>query len=136
VKRALLWFDVVATLVIVGLAARFAPRTAWFYAGLGLTAAAIPFWILARLQLGRSFSVTAQARRLVTRGLYAKLRNPIYLFGGLAYFGALVALQVWWLLAAWLALTPIQVLRVRREAKVLADAFGPEYEAWRAKTWF
>jgi protein-S-isoprenylcysteine O-methyltransferase Ste14 len=80
--------------------------------------------------------VTAQARQLVTHGLYTKLRNPIYFFGGLAYFGALVALQVGWLLAAWLALTPIQVVRVRREQKVLAAAFGAEYEAWRAKTWF
>lgn len=135
-KRALLWFDVAATLVLVALALRYAPRTVWFYGGLGLTAAAMPLWILARLQLGESFSVTAQARQLVTHGLYTKLRNPIYFFGGLAYFGALVAFQVGWLLAAWLALTPIQVVRVRREQKVLAAAFGAEYEAWRAKTWF
>lgn len=135
-KRALLWFDVAATLVLVALAFRFGPRTGYFYGGLGLTAVAMPFWILARLQLGRSFSVTAQARQLVTRGLYSKLRNPIYFFGGLAYFGALVALQVWPLLLAWLALTPIQILRIRREEKVLAEAFGAEYEAYRAKTWF
>jgi protein-S-isoprenylcysteine O-methyltransferase Ste14 len=134
-KRALLWFDVAATLVLVALAVRYGPRTVWFYAGLGLTAAAMPFWVLARLQLGRSFSVTAQARQLVTHGLYSRLRNPIYFFGGLAYFGALVALQVWWLLAAWLAMTPIQLLRIRREEKVLAEAFGAEYESWRAKTW-
>ena len=135
-KRALLWFDVVATLVLEALAVRYGPRTAWFYAGLGLTAAAMPFWILARLQLGRSFSVTAQARQLVTHGLYTRLRNPIYFFGGLAYFGALVALQVWWLVLAWLAMTPIQILRIKREEKVLAEAFGAEYESWRAKTWF
>ena len=135
-KRALLWLDVVATLVLVALAFRYGPRTGYFYAGLGLTALAMPLWVLARLQLGRSFSVTAQARQLVTRGLYSKLRNPIYFFGGLAYFGALVALQVWPLLLGWLALTPIQVLRIRREEKVLAEAFGAEYQAYRAKTWF
>jgi protein-S-isoprenylcysteine O-methyltransferase Ste14 len=136
VKRALLWLDVVATLVLVALAFRYGPRTGYFYAGLGLTALAMPLWILARLQLGRSFAVTAQARHLVTHGLYSKLRNPIYFFGGVAYFGALVALQVWPLLLAWLALTPIQILRVRREEKVLAEAFGAEYQAYRAKTWF
>ena len=135
-KRALLWFDVAATLVLVALAFRYGPRTGCFYAGLGLTAVTMPFWILARLQLGRSFSVTAQARQLVTHGLYSKLRNPIYFFGGLAYFGALVALQVWSLVLAWLALTPIQILRIRREEKVLAEAFGAEYEAYQAKTWF
>ncbi len=47
-----------------------------------------------------------------------------------------MALQVWPLLLAWLALTPIQILRVRREEKVLAEAFGAEYQAYRAKTWF
>ena len=135
-KRALLWFDVVATLVLVALAFGYGPRTGYFYAGLGLTALAMPFWILARLQLGRSFSVTAQARQLVTHGLYSKLRNPIYFFGGLAYFGALAALKVWPLVLAWLALTLIQILRIRREEKVLAEAFGAEYEAYRAKTWF
>ena len=135
-KRALLWFDVAATLVLVALAFRFGPRTGYFYAGLGLTAVAMPLWILARLQLGRSFSVTAQARQLVTHGLYSKLRNPIYFFGGLAYFGGLLALQIWPLLVAWLAMTPIQILRVRREEKVLADAFGPAYEEYRARTWF
>jgi protein-S-isoprenylcysteine O-methyltransferase Ste14 len=136
VKRALLWFDVATTLVLVALAFRYGPRTGYFYSGLGLTAVAMPFWILARLQLGRSFSVTARARQLVTRGLYSKLRNPIYFFGGLAYFGALVALQVWPVLLGWLALTPIQILRIRREEKVLAEAFGAEYEAYRARTWF
>ena len=134
-KRALLWFDVVATLVLVALAFRYGPRTGYFYAGLGLTAVAMPLWILARLQLGRSFSVTAQARQLVTRAS-AEAPRSIYFFGGLAYFGALVALQVWPLVLAWLALTPIQILRIRREEKVLAEAFGAEYEAYRAKTWF
>ena len=134
-KRTLLWFDVAATLVLVAFAFRYAPRTVCFYAGLGLTAVTMPLWILARLQLGRSFSVTAQARRLVTTGLYKHFRNPIYLFGGLAYLGALVALQIWPLLVAWLALTPIQLVRIRNEQRVLAEAFGTEYQEYRAKTW-
>src|SRR4029077_2733285 len=32
----------------------------------------------ARLQLGKSFSLTPQARKLVTHGLYSRIRNPIY----------------------------------------------------------
>jgi len=76
-----------------------------------------------------------EARHLVTRGLYSRLRHPIYVFGCLAYFGGLVALQVWPILVAWLALTPIEVVRARREDRVLADAFGPAYAAYRRKTW-
>jgi len=77
-----------------------------------------------------------EARRLVTRGLYSKFRHPIYVFGCLAYFGSLLALQVWSILVAWVALTPIEFLRARREDRVLADAFGPEYTAYRRRTWF
>ncbi len=135
VKRLLLWADVVATFVLVGVAWRFAPHNGVFYSGLALTAVCVPFWIAARLQLGTSFSVTAQARRLVTNGLYARLRNPIYLFGGLAYLGGMIALQSWPLLAAWLALIPVQLLRIRKEEKVLEAAFGQAYLDYRARTW-
>src|ERR1035438_10105814 len=36
--------------------------------------------VVARLQLGASFSVSPQAKELVTHGLYARIRNPIYVF--------------------------------------------------------
>ena len=72
----------------------------------------------------------------MTRGLYSKIRHPIYVFGCLAYFGSLMALQVWPILGEWLALTPIEVVRARREDRVLADALGSEYAAYQSKTWF
>ena len=136
VKRALLWFDVAFTLVFVAYAAIGRPRNILWYGGLSLTALTLPLWIAARLQLGRSFSVTAQARQLVTHGLYSRIRNPIYFFGGLANLGCVLALQVWPLLVAYLALTPLQIVRVRREEKVLAQAFGAEYQEYRKRTWF
>jgi protein-S-isoprenylcysteine O-methyltransferase Ste14 len=36
-------------------------------------------FVTARLQLGKAFSVTPQARELVTLGLYSQIRNPIYI---------------------------------------------------------
>jgi len=128
--------DVVACVILVALAVRFGPRTPVWYSGLLLSAVSFPLWVVARRQLGTAFSARAEARHLVTRGLYARLRHPIYIFGSLAYFGALLALQVWPILLAWLALTPIEVVRARREDQVLSDAFGPEYSAYRSKTWF
>jgi protein-S-isoprenylcysteine O-methyltransferase Ste14 len=90
----------------------------------------------ARMQLGRSFSVTPQARRLVTHGLYARIRNPIYIFGTVAIAGMLLIWQKpWtWILLPVLALA--QVLRARREAAVLEAKFGEEYRAYRRRTWF
>ena len=134
--RILRWTDVGACLILAALALRFGAHTAVWYAGLFLAALALPLWIVARRQLGSAFSVRPEARRLVTRGLYSKIRHPIYVLGSLAYFGSLVALQVWPILCAWLALTPLEVVRARREDRVLADAFGPEYAAYRSRTWF
>jgi protein-S-isoprenylcysteine O-methyltransferase Ste14 len=98
-------------------------------------AAFVP-WLIARVQLGRSFSVTAQARGLVTSGLYSKFRQPVYIFGTLAWIGALVVLlgSKGAVIGAIVAI--IQLARMQREERVLAEAFGPEYEAYRAATWF
>jgi protein-S-isoprenylcysteine O-methyltransferase Ste14 len=53
-----------------------------------------------------------------------------------AYFGALLALQVWPLLFIWLALVPIQFFRIGKEEKVLDAAFGEAYREYRRGTWF
>jgi len=135
VTRILRWTDVVACLILVALAVRFGPRTTVWYVGLLVTVVSLPLWIIARWQLGTAFSARPVAHHLVTRGLYAKIRHPIYVFGTLAYFGSLLALQVWPILVAWLALTPIEVVRARREDRVLAEAFGAEYADYRSRTW-
>jgi protein-S-isoprenylcysteine O-methyltransferase Ste14 len=101
------WGDLWFCVAVLGIDVSLRPRTAVWWVGMALAAAAIPAWIAARRQLGSAFSMAARAERLVTRGIYAKIRHPIYLFGLIARFGALLALQIWPLLAGWLALTPI-----------------------------
>lgn len=91
---------------------------------------------LARFQLGRSFSITAQAKKLVTHGLYSKIRNPVYVFGAIAMAGFFMIVQkppLWFLFAF---LVVMQSARARKEAQVLETKFGDEYRAYRAQTWF
>lgn len=95
-----------------------------FWLGMGIGAVGISLWALARIQLGSSFSVSPQARRLVTTGLYSKFRNPIYLFGGVGIVGLLVALGNWTMLAMFIALNSLQVPRTKKEAKTLEATFG------------
>ena len=135
-RTILRWTDLVACAILFALAAWRGPHTRAWYAGLALALATMPLWVVARRQLGDAFSVRPDARRLVTSGLYARIRHPIYVFGCLAYFGSLLALQSWPILAAWLALTPIEVLRARREEQLLTEAFGAEYVSYRRRTWF
>ena len=96
----------------------------------------LPLFVLARWQLGSSFSVKAKASRLVTTGLYSRFRNPIYLFGGLFIVGLSLFLSPWGPLAVALVIVPLQVVRARREERVLAEAFGEEYERYKKNTWF
>src|ERR1039458_7825180 len=105
-------------------------------AGAGLAGISIAMLVVARLQLGASFSVKAKAKKLVTTGLYSRIRNPIYVFGALALVGMAVVLGNWVLLVLVVLLVPLQLYRARKEEAVLAAAFGEEYERYKAGTWF
>jgi protein-S-isoprenylcysteine O-methyltransferase Ste14 len=104
--------------------------------GLLIAVPAAILLIVARFQLGKSFSVSPQARRLVTHGFYSKLRNPMYVFSGLMVFGFVLAWQKPVLLAIFAVLIPLQIIRARQEAKILETKFGDAYRNYRKNTWF
>jgi protein-S-isoprenylcysteine O-methyltransferase Ste14 len=104
--------------------------------GLCLGITGFILWSIARFQLGSSFAVTAQARHLVTQGLYSKLRNPNYVFGSLVIAGGILFAQRPAFLWIFLVLIPLQVWRAGKESKVLEEKFGDEYRKYRAQTWF
>ena len=96
-----------------------------------VTGSLLSAWVLG--WLGRSFSITAQARRLVTTGPYAIVRHPLYVCEEIAVIGvtlmcfspvAVVIAAVQWL---------FQLRRMHNEERVLSAAF-PEYEAYAAQT--
>jgi|SRR5271156_4751214 len=104
--------------------------------GVALMLVGIGGIVTARLQLGKSFAIRAKAHQLVTRGIYSKIRNPIYVSGAVMLAGFVLVLHrpVLWLVL--LALIVMQTLRARREARVLETAFGDAYREYRRKTWF
>jgi protein-S-isoprenylcysteine O-methyltransferase Ste14 len=112
------------------------PWTLWQIAGLAIGSSAFALLLLARIQLGRAFSVRAKATNLVTHGLYARIRHPIYVFGGLTIVGAVIFVQRPWWLLIFLVLVPLQLIRVRNEEQVLEATFGNDYRKYRQRTWF
>lgn len=106
------------------------------YVGTALALVGVSGIAVARYQLGRSFSINAEAHQLVTSGLYSRIRNPIYVFGSVLLVGFFLVVQrprLWILLGV---VVIGQTFRARREAKVLEDAFGEAYREYRRKTWF
>jgi protein-S-isoprenylcysteine O-methyltransferase Ste14 len=122
--------------VLLGMRAMQLPWTPARIAGAAIAAPAFLLLVLARLQLGRAFSVEAKATTLVTTGLYSRIRNPIYVFGGLLIAGVIIWFEKPWFLLCFVALIPMQVIRSRKEEKVLAEKFGSAYQDYKQKTWF
>lgn len=133
------WIDIIVYLIYLaffGLAIVTGQHSILSYVTLCLSFVCAVLWFVARWQLGEAFSITPQARHLVTRGLYSKIRHPIYVFGTLAFLFAVLALQGWPALIIWVVVIVIQIVRVRREEQVLAERFGAEYTAYRSSSWF
>ena len=104
--------------------------------GTALIVAGVAGIALARYQLGKSFTIKAEAHQLVTHGIYSKIRNPIYVFGTvlMAGFVLVARRQELWLLLP--VIIVVQTVRARREARVLEGAFGDAYREYRGNTWF
>ena len=113
-----------------------APWNLQRYIGTALVLIGVGFIVVARYQLGRSFSVKPEAHELVTTGLYSKIRNPIYVFGSLLFAGVALVVQkpVLWLFLVIVVI--VQTIRARQEARVLEATFGDAYREYRKKTWF
>lgn len=101
-----------------------------------LAAVSAALLVLARVQLGKSFAVTPQAKGLVTHGLYSRIRNPMYLFLDLALCGVALAAGSWYPLLPLIILVPLQVRNAGREAELLQEKFGAAYAEYRRSTWF
>lgn len=83
--------------------------------------------------LGRSFSIMAEARRLITGGPYGIVRHPLYVTEEIAVLG--MVLLHWSpiaVVAAGVQLA-LQLRRMHNEEKVLGAAF-PEYAAYAKRT--
>jgi protein-S-isoprenylcysteine O-methyltransferase Ste14/rhodanese-related sulfurtransferase len=87
--------------------------------------------------LGRNFRVFAAPRRsgsLVTGGVYAKIRHPMYtavvmaLLGYVICFGSLLALPF------WLGCAILYAMKAAKEEPLLAQRY-PEYAEYRERSW-
>lgn len=110
----------------------------WRHVGLLFCCVGVAARIAALKTLGRQFSayVTLQpCHRLVRDGIYAHIRHPLYLSllliptGVALVFSSLLTLPILILAATFV------FDRIRKEERLLAAHFGPEFEDYRRRSW-
>jgi protein-S-isoprenylcysteine O-methyltransferase Ste14 len=89
--------------------------------------------IVALGQLGRSFSVMAETRQLVTSGPYRLVRHPLYLAEEIAIFGVFMQFASVWTALLLVAQIAFQLRRMHNEEVVLTASF-PEYTEYQETT--
>jgi protein-S-isoprenylcysteine O-methyltransferase Ste14 len=98
-----------------------------------LTLAGLAFSVYALAHLRLSFSITPEARELVTGGPYMVVRHPIYLGEITTGLGIAIGVMTWFAFALWISMVIAELARTRYEEDVLRQAF-PEYERYRHRT--
>ena len=89
--------------------------------------------VVVLLHLGRSISIMAEARRLVTSGPYGVIRHPLYLAEQVAIIGIFLQFLSWQAALVLLAHFIFQIRRMLNEERVLTETF-PEYRDYANRT--
>lgn len=139
-SSGLVWLLIlVPPVVLVPLLIVFGRHGGWGImriAGLALSLVGLTGLTVARVNLGNSFSVAPEARKLVTHGVYSRIRHPVYIFGALLIAGIALYIPLPYILLVLIPILPMQIIRAREENRVLEDAFGEQYREYRRKVWF
>jgi len=106
----------------------------------GIACFAVSLWLFYRshADLGTNWSVTLQIRdqhRLVTQGVYRRIRHPMYSALFLYSVGQLFVLPNWVAGPSYLvAFGSLFALRVRAEERMMLEEFGAQYSSYMART--
>jgi protein-S-isoprenylcysteine O-methyltransferase Ste14 len=106
----------------------------------GVICFVVGLWLFYRshADLGTNWSITLEVReqhRLITQGVYHRIRHPMYLALVLYSVGHALVIPNWVAGPSNLiAFAILFALRVHAEEQMMSDAFGDEYAAYAART--
>jgi protein-S-isoprenylcysteine O-methyltransferase Ste14 len=102
-----------------------------------IVALGIAIRLKALIDLGTAFSMKVERKEnqeLVTRGLYATIRHPLYLASLVIALGIPVLLSAWLTLVLTVLTTIGILVRIRKEERFMREQF-PGYEEYAKGTW-
>jgi protein-S-isoprenylcysteine O-methyltransferase Ste14 len=106
----------------------------------GVTCFVVGLWLFYRshADLGTNWSVTLQVReqhRLITHGIYRRVRHPMYLALFLYSIGQALVLPNWFAGPSYLITFGLLfAFRLRNEERMMLDEFGDTYAGYMVKT--
>lgn len=117
----------------------YLPRPFLFVPGFVAAIGALVLFRLTHKALGKMWSVSLQLKqdhKLVTTGIYRYLRHPMYsAFWLMALAQALLLPNLLGGLAGLVGFGLLFALRLGPEERMMEEAFGEEYRAYRERTW-
>lgn len=106
----------------------------------GILCLALGLWLFARshADLGTNWSITLEVRerhRLITQGIYRRVRHPMYMALLMYSLGQALALPNWIAGPSYgVAMVLLVGFRLGPEERMMREEFGEEYEAYMTRT--
>ena len=137
-KNPLLWIliHLILLIVIIFFRNQFDSNIIYIYIGILLIVVGLVIWVLARKDMGK-ITVKIIPTKLVTTGIYSKIRHPLYLGVKLVFLGlALLLRSIIGIVLVVVVLIPLHIYRAKKEEQELIKKFGKKYLDYKKKTLF
>lgn len=108
----------------------------FYFVGLFIIISGLIIWWIGKITLNDAFTAMPKARRLITKGIYSKIRHPIYIGLSLTLLGWLFLIYSSSLMILIILVIISLIIRGFFEEKVLIKKFGKEYSDYKKKSWF
>jgi protein-S-isoprenylcysteine O-methyltransferase Ste14 len=106
--------------------------------GITINIVGLIIWWLAKITLGSNWDAgygSPKIEQLVTRGVYSKIRHPLYWGINLTLIGLVLLYPRVWFSTISLLIIVYFFYRMRVEDKYLLEKLGEEYRNYKRKTW-
>ena len=95
----------------------------------------ITIWVIGKITLGEYFTTSVHPKGLVTKGIYSKIRHPMYYSGIVIYMGIALIFKSWLGLAlAGFLIVPMLFYFAKKEERLLYEKYKEKYSAYKEKT--